>query len=809
MKNILNRNITSLILIILLSGCNGDGDSSFKDIQLSEGLDSNGVLYHVQDKLIETPLNQNNTYIDLSDSMEASDGSAVALVGLVSLTQKAECRIVSSDTTGFTIETNSAKVCDYRFSVGSEQQAYRSMANSATRYSAEVNDFASATTRALVGNNTELLTPIHGQTQMDESVVIDLAYELAKVGIELDVINYTLDTVTLPAQVSTGSNVIFDGVSGTITYIPGGGFTGVERINYSYLNNDTASVSGGFIDVGVSVNLNSVPTAQRYEYPSLVQVNTVTLIDLSSVISDPDGDTLQLIDVFSYNSTNIIQPGATSKFDSNTFTFETNQYGIHELSYVVSDKKGGYVSSTIKIHVEADMSLIQSWDNITIFDPYINAPLTFTAPMSKAYADLVGEPYLGVSTGNGVTAPKGEEYVYLSYEQAYQHCINVGGRLPLEREMKTLYNTLGDVFKERNWPLGTSFMLAEKTAENEILRYDLRRDNSSINSLGLQPYMVSCVLLDSPAVKTFEVRNLTNVGRNGDGSYSITADVYGPDGNLSPYQPVKLAVDVDSYGAFDILELYSDAGGIVSGKYYDYSMQSNIITASIYNNIAYGLVSVNRADHLLEVWEPSVWNRLALVHYSNMSSSLRPHTSAGLPLIYSLVQNTNVYTKKTYIGSEFIGEIKIESPSNKLDLGKYSFYIQQVGDTPNSSWGPEFLQPGAPNTLKTYSISMDMSSNVVTVWDEGYFINGKELNIDLSGERTIWFESRDGLMSIYTAKGVDIQPKPKAPILSIPMNWAGIDPKQSYWVGMGSYLRNGVSQSQAIATEFLFYSMGK
>ncbi|MCW1891085.1 hypothetical protein OK016_25530 [Vibrio chagasii] len=68
------------------------------------------------------------------------------------------------------------------------------------------------------------------------------------------------------------------------------------------------------------------------------------------MISDPDGDVLQVpIDVFGYNSTNIIQPGLTSNFDSNSFTFETSQFGDHYVSYTVTDKNGGYASSTIKI----------------------------------------------------------------------------------------------------------------------------------------------------------------------------------------------------------------------------------------------------------------------------------------------------------------------------------------------------------------------------------------------------------------------------------------------------------------------------
>ncbi|MCW1891086.1 hypothetical protein OK016_25535 [Vibrio chagasii] len=61
-----------------------------------------------------------------------------------------------------------------------------------------------ATTRALVGNTTEPLTLIHSQTQVNTSKPINVTYELAKVGGKLDTANFTLDSVTLPDQGTTG-----------------------------------------------------------------------------------------------------------------------------------------------------------------------------------------------------------------------------------------------------------------------------------------------------------------------------------------------------------------------------------------------------------------------------------------------------------------------------------------------------------------------------------------------------------------------------------------------------------------------------
>ncbi|MCW1891083.1 hypothetical protein OK016_25520 [Vibrio chagasii] len=91
---------------------------------------------------------------------------------------------------------------------------------------------------------------------------------------------------------------------------------------------------------------------------------------------------------------------------------------------------------------------------------------------------------------------------------------------------------------------------------------------------------------------------------------------------------------------------------------------------------------------------PSNWSRLPPKHQPNAQGALRPHTAAGLPVMFNQVQCTNLYSTEAYQGSEFIGEfIKVESPTNTIVSGKYSFYVQQVrGDAPQASWG-RHMQP--------------------------------------------------------------------------------------------------------------------
>ncbi|CAH6844813.1 conserved hypothetical protein [Vibrio chagasii] len=809
--NKLNWKTIFLTVVAMLTGCGGEGTVDSGVVDNQQSLNNGTTLYYTQDKLVETDLVQDTLYIDLSDNMGASNESAAALTNVASLTPKPECDVVSLTSSGFTIDTNSAKVCDYRFTVGEGTIESRSSTNAKgiAQYSSTTDDgFASGTARVLVGNDTEQLPPTHSHTEMGVQIVIDLIYELAKVGSELDTVNYTLDTVTLVDGASNGSSVNHNSSSFEIYFSPGAGFAGVERINYSLLSKDGLDVLAGTVDVAVSSSINGAPIANKYEYEKLVTVGTTTLIDLSSAISDPDDDILQLIDVFGYNSTNIIQAGTTSMFDSSSFTFQTSQPGVHELSYVISDKNGGYSSAGIQIHVQADISLIQSWDDITVIDPYINAPLTFTAPMSSAYADLEGTLYSEVLTGDGVSSPIDEKYVAFTYEEAYQRCVEVGGRLPIARELETLFSEEGNVYMSHHWPISNEFWVADKTAPNQAKIYDLKSNQFSVGFSDdlLVAYPVTCILLNSDSIKNFEIKNFVKGERRGDGSYPVTADIYDPDGELAPYQVVTLSTDKPGYGEFSLTSVTSDNVGNILADYYDYSNQPNIVTGAFYGEAKHAVLDINRFESMLKVKDPNAWNRQRLLHDSTTTENLPVHTSEGLPLLFSQTQHTNVYSDTSFIGSDFIGEMVVVSPNSQLDKGKYSFYIQQVSNEPDGSWGISSSQPGAPNDPRAFSIVINVYSGRVEVFN-GYGNSIALFEQDLSGERRVWFESREGVLSIYTVANV-ISDKPLEPVISIPMEWGAINPNEPYWVGIGAFLSPG-GGIKSYVREAIYSSMSR
>lgn len=176
--------------------------------------------------------------------------------------------------------------------------------------------------------------------------------------------------------------------------------------------------------------------------------------------------------------------------------------------------------------------------------------------------------------------------------------------------------------------------------------------------------------------------------------------------------------------------------------------------------------------------------------------------------MFNQVQCTNLYSAQAYRGSEFIGEFIIESPTNTIVSGKYSFYVQQVrGDAPQASWGPSDLQPGAPNSTKVFSIVINVWNKKVEIFD-GYGYSIAQYNADLSGERKLWFESRDGNFSVYTRNG-PIGEKPLTSVITLPMPWGNIDENSSYWIGFGGISASITDGTNAVVSSARFSSFIK
>ncbi|MFA0055093.1 hypothetical protein [Vibrio echinoideorum] len=504
----------SVTISLALFGCGASSDEATTNSK-PESSTSGDTLYYAQD-VIRQSTPTNTFFVDLSNSMESSDDSSVSLMTVTSLNDNYNCDVISQKTNGFTINAQTAKVCEYRYRVGSaishdtaasshnSSEEVRISATSAT----SGDGFAEATARAAVGESTEQLIPISGLTSSFTSVSIDIAEELGKAGYSLDTSAYTLaSTATLPNGDATNSTAITNESTNTINYTPGDGIpSGVERILYSY--SDGSSVLTGSVDIAVSTDTNSGPTASSVqldefinpstgEPQSSVPWNEVVTVDVVSLIDDPDGDTLQLIDVFSFGATVATledADGDGNRFNDTQFTFVSTESGSKSVTYIVTDQKGGYATGVIQMYVANP------------YEPIGN----MKPPLIELQAQAISANYQPHGPGDGIKALDNQVNATFDISAAAGVCAAQGGGLPSITELQDLYDQFpnGDLYRQHNWPVDLPYW----ASSGEL--FDMYDGSiSSTGGNGTSVYNV-CLAIDPQAISSIELYNRDELTEN-------------------------------------------------------------------------------------------------------------------------------------------------------------------------------------------------------------------------------------------------------------------------------------------------------
>ncbi|HDM8224825.1 TPA: hypothetical protein P0E24_002369 [Vibrio campbellii] len=486
---------TLLVIAIAsgLSGCGGDGSSSDNKPTPTPPAPGSETFYYAQDSVRQsTPTEQ--FYVDISSNMESSDGTLVSLTSVTPLVNDDSCDVLSQDSRGFTINATNVKVCDYRYRVG---KSIISQSNSV-----QGNNYAEATVRAVVGATTESIMPIAANTSSNTSVTIDIVNLLGQHSYILDTDKYTLSTsVVLPNESKTGSTAIADVVGNSIEYTPGAGIvSGVERVLYSYSNG--TDILAGTVDIAVSTEANNAPTASsafvtNYIHPvsgetvSKIPYGLTTSIDVSDLINDVDGDTLQLIDVFTYDATLKIPEDANkdgNNFNDTVFEFEKSESGLTNVTYVVSDGKGGYATGVVQLLVgEAFSNIIL--DTSTPKIQYL-APLTEKAAVN---ANIKHTPVIG----DGTSSILGLPIATLDWDSANGYCEATGGKLPTIEELEalnTFVDSEGGLFAGYEWPQNKAYWgSTEGTTSGNKQAFQFATGTVLDDESTVQSYYVTCV----------------------------------------------------------------------------------------------------------------------------------------------------------------------------------------------------------------------------------------------------------------------------------------------------------------------------
>ena len=521
-----------LVVSIIIAGCGGEGNglSGSSSSSPTDVTPEGRTLYYAQDVVRDT-VPASTFYVDLSDSMESSDGSNVILTEVTPLSVDEKCRVESVNPKGFTLEADSVKACDYRYKVST----------GVSRYSTSVmgDGFAEATARVAVGESTESLPPLSDVTVSNTSVTIDLPSKLSQLGYDLDTDTYSLTTtVNLPNGEATLSAAVPDPTSNTIEYTPGTGLQmGVERILFSY--DDGVNVLYGSLDVAVSTESNGAPSAessfmQTYTHPETgysvkkIPNGLTTRIDVSHLISDPDGDTLHLVDVFTYGATVNIPLDANNdgnNFNDTVFEINSTLSGINNVSYAVSDGKGGYAVGVLMVNVAS------VYGNILLDTSEPN--LLFAPPLTARTADAAGIKYVPVK-GDGVTAIEGMQTAAHPWIPSNGYCESRGGSLPtmvaLQRLRQHLMASEGtaspELFQYHQWPEDLPYWSSTQgITSGHFQAYDFGVDATLEDENGELFYYVTCLSNESIEVRV-------------SGRTTITTDV-------NPSQPDPSAPDLD------------------------------------------------------------------------------------------------------------------------------------------------------------------------------------------------------------------------------------------------------------------------
>ena len=770
MKKHTTNNILLFLFVSVLYGCGSEGNNTASNQEVDTASPNTETLYQAVDAIRTGPLSE-TFYLDLSNNISSNDGSEVSVIHVASMSSDSFCAPISVDDKGFTIDATSANVCEYRYSVGAKST--RSITPMAMAEPEESASTSTATARAAVGQTVTILAPLSSVTSEGIAIPIDVSN-----GGAIDTGVYTLSSdVTMPYGADSGSSAVASPSTNKITYTPGAGFLGVERISYSY--SDGTNILTGDIDVSVSTSSNNAPTSGNFQYQdpvtglSIIGNGEQVTVDVASYISDADSDVVTLTKVHAYDANTTIS-------GSTTFEFSSTNAGTHHITYVVSDGNGGFSSGVIQITVEADSSLVRGWQNIVFYHGASAGDLTMTAPMSRVEAEYVNLPYSNILFGDGANSPAYSEITLHTYNQAMTVCQAKGGRLPTVEELTSLIGTGHQIYDVHNWPVDASYWSSESGSPTTATAVTATLSTPSSTELTLdQAQLVTCVDYDSPNARRYSVDNetLTAVGDKTRYRFRLLT----PEQEPAAYaKNVNVHAALTQRGGFDLTSYEADASGFIEADYSDLSFEDNIAVVSVFDIVEESIITSTSSSYALDVSDPSKWNR-AITEGTGLPS-LDP--ALGLPITVAGKRLTSVYNDKSYLGESLIGRFETYQVYGKGG-GRYSFYIEQESATPDPlTWGQDVYRPGGPNA-KNFEIVIDIFTEEVKVYIDAMPGDDPQhsfTDIVLTGDRYVWFEVSNNQFLLYST----IEPiKPKSPLLSFDMDWGQINPNENYWIGFG------------------------
>ncbi|NOH54281.1 DNRLRE domain-containing protein [Vibrio coralliilyticus] len=453
-----NKLLFVYLLPLVLSGCEGETSEQNEHSSHQEAVSSPVAT----DNYSQFLLDESQHVVSLAEHVSDPQGLPLTLERVEPLSQSCGMPIVDKHHLSFTVAESIPETCVYRYVVRNHPE------------NPQLDKESSAESVVLLSTETDssLIPPISKSIKVDSELTIALRQELGSTYPD----GYTLnqDVVVLGDGVATA-----DVSSDTILY-QASSTPGDIRLIYSLSSDDGNNVKAGYIDLAASSEGNSMPIAENIAGPESLYPNTIITIDVSDSISDPDGDSLQLTDVYAYNANVAI----TDPLDVNNtkFNFSASQPGSYSVTYYVSDHRGGYAVAVARV-VVSDPPL--PWNDIVLA-----SGARYTAPWEKSSADIAGIYYQG-------TEPEvinGTEYLIplFSADAAQSLCQSRGMALPSQEQMNALFQARPDVANFDNWPTSVAYWSSSKSAANQQYGFNMS-SGAPILLPASTPLIVTCV----------------------------------------------------------------------------------------------------------------------------------------------------------------------------------------------------------------------------------------------------------------------------------------------------------------------------
>ncbi|MDA0153613.1 hypothetical protein OH460_14940 [Vibrio sp. Makdt] len=778
---VINLGVIALGISALTACGGGSGDSDVSSQPVQPSMPS--------EVSIEAAVIQSKALVDVQSQVivQADSDVDLRLTSVTAVKNQPACKVTSLEGMTFSILSDQVGECQFEYTVEPVEQS---------EYIAQASSLARVSVSQTAEDNT--LPNLSATTNIESPVTIDLSAELESA---LDTSIYAVsEEATL---LGTGS-VEIDSFSNTITYTPTD--IGVTRIMYSMTDGTTTKL--GNIDVAVSDTGNTPPVANDYIREGKLAKDMSVEIDLTDYVSDAE-DCVILDSVRAYNAETKI----TSATD-HTFTFQSPEAGPHEVAYTVTDGRGGYAVGQVYIEVEPDFSLVQDWEDITIYDPTIGTDITFTAPASKVLADYTNTAYTSSQEQDGFTGPKYSEVVTMNLEQAQNYCASRNGRLPISREWELLLANKGSLFESNNWPAGTPFWSSDMVSETSGKTINIVDGNVSELTKTKGEGFAACILLDNPLIKDFSTNIQSENNLNAHLEHFLSFYVSDPDGSPAPYQDLRTEIGgakgVFSNGLSNIT-LVTDSAGEASETYLDTSFNHAVLSTQVSSNSEDAIAIEAAIDEMfIDTTDASLWN-IAEVLGGN---SFRSIDEQGIPLNYKANQSSEVTAvyKNAFIGRNVVARYRLKANDvASITSGKLNWVLQQFGNSPNTvDWGySNAYQEGLPHSSAVISNEINYySQNIITTVGSSYIGGEESFFVSLPTRYEywyVWITIEGDKLSLYTNTHEE---RPAAPTFSIQNVWRDIDPSKPYWVGFGGNSGDGVSDAVSIYANALWMGTG-